>query len=155
MFQGPIRRLDGRNIADFGFDFSKHVQNIGSAAGRIMHGNWGDPNLLAKIDKDCHWSYSSTSLITEGHRMPMNISLTPHLEEMIRAKIASGSYTSASEVVREALRLLEEEDQIRTLKLQKLREDIQEGLDSGPPTVFDPRKIKQAARANKARNGKK
>ena len=42
--------------------------------------------------------------------MPMNISLTPHLEEMIRAKIASASYNSASEVVREALRLLEEED---------------------------------------------
>ncbi len=34
--------------------------------------------------------------------MPMNISLTPHLEEMIREKIASGSYNSASEVVREA-----------------------------------------------------
>jgi len=34
--------------------------------------------------------------------MPMNISLTPHLEEMIREKIASGSYNSASEVVRSA-----------------------------------------------------
>ena len=87
--------------------------------------------------------------------MPMNISLTPHLEEMIRAKIASGSYNSASEVVREALRLLEEEDQIRSLKMQKLREDIREGLESGRSTVFDPKEIKRAAREKKSRKGKK
>ena len=82
--------------------------------------------------------------------MPMNISLTPHLEEMIREKIASGSYNSASEVVREALRLLEQEDQIRALKLQKLREDVQEGLQSGPSKVFDPQEIKRAAREKKS-----
>jgi len=85
----------------------------------------------------------------------MNISLTPHLEEMIRAKIASGSYNSASEVVREALRLLEEEDQLRSLKMQRLREDILEGLESGPSTEFDPREIKRAAREKKSRKGKK
>jgi len=78
--------------------------------------------------------------------MPMNISLTPHLEEMIREKIASGSYNSASEVVREALRLLEQADQFRALKMQKLREDVREGLDSGPSTTFDPQEIKRAAR---------
>jgi antitoxin ParD1/3/4 len=81
--------------------------------------------------------------------MPMNISLTPHLEEMIRAKIASGSYNSASEVVREALRLLEEEDRLRSLKLQRLRDDIREGLESGPSTAFDPAEIKRTARARK------
>jgi antitoxin ParD1/3/4 len=78
--------------------------------------------------------------------MPMNISLTPRLEEMIREKIASGSYSSASEVVREALRLLELEDQLRDLKLQRLRQDIREGLESGPARAFDPDKLKQAAR---------
>ena len=67
--------------------------------------------------------------------MPMNISLTPRLEEMIRQKIASGSYSSASEVVREALRLLELEDQLRILKLQRLRQDIREGLESGPAAL--------------------
>lgn len=82
--------------------------------------------------------------------MPMNISLTPRLEEMIREKIASGSYSSASEVVREALRLLELEDQLRTLKLQRLRQDIREGLESGPGTPFDSNKIKQAARQKKS-----
>jgi antitoxin ParD1/3/4 len=87
--------------------------------------------------------------------MPMNISLTPHLEEMIRAKIASGSYNSASEVVREALRLLEEEDELRSLKMQRLRKDIQEGLESGPSTAFDPKEIKQTARERKSRKGEK
>lgn len=87
--------------------------------------------------------------------MPMNISLTPHLEELIRAKIASGSYNSASEVVREALRLLEEEDKFRSLKLQRLREEIRGGLESGPFTVFDPKEIKRAAREKKTRKGKK
>jgi antitoxin ParD1/3/4 len=81
--------------------------------------------------------------------MPMNISLTPHLEEMIRGKIASGSYNSASEVVREALRLLEQADEFRALKIQKLREDIREGLDSGPSTEFDPQEIKRVARQRK------
>src|SRR5260370_17067227 len=60
--------------------------------------------------------------------MPMNISLTPHLEEMIREKIASGSYNSASEVVREALRLLEQEDQLRSLKIQNLHQHIHQAL---------------------------
>ena len=82
--------------------------------------------------------------------MPMNISLTPHLEEMIREKIASGSYTSASEVVREALRLLEQEDQLRSLKLQSLRQDVREGLESRPSKLFDPQEIKRAAREKKS-----
>ncbi len=54
----------------------------------------------------------------------------PHLEEMIREKIASGCCSSASEVVREQLRLLEQADEFPALELQKLREDIREGLDS-------------------------
>jgi antitoxin ParD1/3/4 len=82
--------------------------------------------------------------------VPMNISLTPRLEEMIREKIASGSYSSASEVVREALRLLELEDELRNLKLRRLRHDIREGLDSGPSTTFEPDKIKRAARRRKS-----
>lgn len=81
--------------------------------------------------------------------MPMNISLTPHLEALIREKVESGSYTSASEVVREALRLLEDEDQLRALKMERLRRDIQEGLKSDPATKFDPQEIKGAAREKK------
>lgn len=41
----------------------------------------------------------------------MNVSLTPELEKFVQDKVESGRYTSASEVVREALRLLEKKDQ--------------------------------------------
>ena len=79
--------------------------------------------------------------------MGMNINLTPQLEEMVRQKVASGLYTSASEVVREALRLMEEQDRLRAAKLEQLRGDIREGLNSGAATAWDAAEIKQAGRA--------
>lgn len=60
----------------------------------------------------------------------MNVHLTPELERLVQDKVKSGRYNSASEVVREALRLLEESDQIRQLRLQEMRRKIQEGWDS-------------------------
>lgn len=59
----------------------------------------------------------------------MNVSLTPELEKLVNEKVASGMYHTASEVVREGLRLLEERDQIREMKLEKLRREIQVGVD--------------------------
>jgi antitoxin ParD1/3/4 len=78
--------------------------------------------------------------------MPINVSLTPQLEDMIRKKVASGLYNSASEVVREALRLMEEHDRRRAVKLEQLRQDIRYGLDSGDPTPWDPEEIKRDGR---------
>ena len=75
-------------------------------------------------------------------RMGMNVNLTPHLEEMVRNKVSSGKYTSASEVVREALRLMQEQDQLKELKLQQLRNDIQQGLNSGPGVPWDAEEMK-------------
>jgi antitoxin ParD1/3/4 len=46
----------------------------------------------------------------------MNVSLTPQLEAMIRERVASGRYNNASEVVREALRLLEERERLDHLR---------------------------------------
>ncbi len=54
----------------------------------------------------------------------MNVSLTPELEEFVSAKVESGRYHSASEVVREALRLLEERDQDRAARLAEFNEEI-------------------------------
>jgi antitoxin ParD1/3/4 len=51
----------------------------------------------------------------------MNVSLTPQLEKFVSAKVESGRYNSASEVVREALRLLEEHDSARA-RLQRKSE---------------------------------
>ena len=59
----------------------------------------------------------------------MNVSLTPELEKFVQEKVKSGRYLSASEVVREALRLLQEEDQIRQLRLEKLRKEIMMGIE--------------------------
>lgn len=78
--------------------------------------------------------------------MTMNVNLSPQLEAMVKAKVASGRYTSASEVVREALRLMEHQDQLRDLKLQELRRAIQDGLDSGEPVSWNPEAIKAAGR---------
>ena len=52
----------------------------------------------------------------------MNVSLTPELEKFVSAKVRAGRYTSASEVVREALRLLEEHDQERAGQLARARD---------------------------------
>jgi antitoxin ParD1/3/4 len=60
----------------------------------------------------------------------MNVSLTPDLEKLIQEKVSSGLYTSASEVVREALRLLAESDRQRALRVHELREHIAKGLAS-------------------------
>lgn len=60
----------------------------------------------------------------------MNISLTPKLESLIRTKVNSGLYGNASEVVREALRLLEEKDRVNALKLDILRKEIATGIAS-------------------------
>jgi len=81
--------------------------------------------------------------------MGMNINLTSHLEEMVREKVESGLYTSASEVVREALRLMDEKDQLRAVRLNNLRLDIQAGLDSGPAVTWDAGEIKSKARVKR------
>ena len=76
----------------------------------------------------------------------MNISLNPHFEELVKAKVDSGLYNSVSEVVREALRLLEERDQLRALRMDELRRDIQKGIDSGDPAPLDMDVIKVRGR---------
>ena len=80
----------------------------------------------------------------------MNVNLTPHLDQMVRQKVASGLYNSASEVVREALRLMEEHDRMRAAKLEQLKGDINEGLDSGEPTPRNPDEALQVGRKLKA-----
>ncbi len=60
----------------------------------------------------------------------MNVSLTPELEKLVQAKVRTGRYNSASEVVREALRLLEQHDSLRATHLKELRSRIDEGLAS-------------------------
>ncbi len=59
----------------------------------------------------------------------MNVSLTPELEKIVNFKVESGLYNSASEVIREGLRLLQQRDEMRELKLEALRKAIQLGIN--------------------------
>jgi len=54
----------------------------------------------------------------------MNVSLTPELDKFVAGKVESGRYNSASEVVREALRLLEEHDGVRAAQLAAFNQEI-------------------------------
>ena len=78
--------------------------------------------------------------------MTMNVNLSPQLEAMVRAKVASGRYTSASEVVCEAQRLMEQQDQLRLLQFEQLRRDIQDGLASPEAEAWNPKAIKAEGR---------
>jgi antitoxin ParD1/3/4 len=69
----------------------------------------------------------------------MNVSLTSELEKFVSTKVESGRYNSASEVVREALRLLEEHDTARAAQLAEFNEELGRrlaGFDRGE--VVDP-----------------
>jgi antitoxin ParD1/3/4 len=61
--------------------------------------------------------------------MAMNVSLTPELEKFVEEKVKSGMYNSASEVVRQALRLLRRQEEVERIHLEKLRAEIQLGID--------------------------
>ena len=58
----------------------------------------------------------------------MNVNLTPELEKLIQDKVKSGLYNNQSEVVREALRLLSERDELRRAHLTGLRDALAKGL---------------------------
>jgi antitoxin ParD1/3/4 len=88
----------------------------------------------------------------------MNVSLTVRLQQMVARRVASGRYGSASEVVREALRLLEEREQLRDARLQQLRRDVSIGLralDRGDSVPFDRRELDAIKAEGRRRIGRK
>jgi antitoxin ParD1/3/4 len=64
--------------------------------------------------------------------MATSYSIGKHFEEMIEGLLESGRYSTASEVMREGLRLVEEREERRRVKLEALRAEIQKGFGSGP-----------------------
>ena len=60
----------------------------------------------------------------------MNLHLSPELEQLVQSKVKSDRYNSASEVVREALRLLEQRDEVFTRCKEEIGEQIEEGWQS-------------------------
>ena len=59
----------------------------------------------------------------------MNVSLTQELEAMVKDKVHSGMYHSASEVIRAGLRLLKDQDQLYAIRLAELRKEVAIGIE--------------------------
>jgi antitoxin ParD1/3/4 len=78
-----------------------------------------------------------------------SVSLGNYFESFIESKISQGRYKNASEVIRAGLRLLEEEEN----HVFALKNAIQEGLDSGTATNFNPKKHLELLKASKRLNG--
>jgi antitoxin ParD1/3/4 len=66
----------------------------------------------------------------------MNISLTPELDNFVNDKVASGMYHSASEVIREGLRLLKEQDTLKNLRVEALKKEIASGIEQADRGQF-------------------
>jgi len=88
----------------------------------------------------------------------MNISLTPDLERQVDERVASGLYTSASEVVREALRLFLQFESARAKGMEELGGMIAEGLaqaDAGKVVAGDEARRQSHARVAARRTARK
>lgn len=59
----------------------------------------------------------------------MNVSLTAELERWVLERVQRGRYRSASEVVREGLRMLQEREAEHAVRLEALRREVGVGLD--------------------------
>ena len=101
---------------------------------------------MAILATHSRFSYSGFSQLRTAMSSTMNVSLTPELARFARAMVESGRYSSASEVVRNALRLLEE----REAETAHLRGLMQDALESGPAVPFDGERIRQRLRARAA-----
>ncbi len=64
--------------------------------------------------------------------MPTSYVVGEHFERFIQTQVESGRYVSVSEVVREALRLMEDQESLRELHIADLRRQVEEGMNSGP-----------------------
>lgn len=79
----------------------------------------------------------------------MNVSLTPDLERFVQSKVESGMYTSASEVVRESLRLLHMHDDLQAQRIAQLNQAI----DIGMLQLQQGKKVLAKDSLNKMKNG--
>ncbi len=81
----------------------------------------------------------------------MNVSLSAELAAFVEDEVASGEYTTASEVVRDGLRQLLRNRELRAEKAAILRREIGQGLDQARAGKFSPRSVDEIAAALRAR----
>lgn len=78
-----------------------------------------------------------------------SISLGDYFESFVESSITKGRYNNASEVIRAGLRLLEEEES----KIKVLKTAIQEGIDSGIASDFNPKQHLESLKDKSLKNG--
>lgn len=77
----------------------------------------------------------------------MNVNLTAEMVDFIESEVSTGHYVSASEVVREALRIMRHDREAETVKLHLLRDEIERGYDQSERDEFSSRTVDQIAEA--------
>lgn len=77
----------------------------------------------------------------------MNVSLPADMADFVEGEVAAGGYGSASEVVREALRLLRREKALERERLEILRREVGRGLDQAAAGMLSPRSVADIAAA--------
>lgn len=77
----------------------------------------------------------------------ISVSITEELDRTMKDAVKRGEYGSSSEVVRDALRGWHKNREREKLEIQRIRQLVQEGIDSGPGTTKTIDEIKKAARA--------
>jgi antitoxin ParD1/3/4 len=91
------------------------------------------------VTADIQPRHSCIGAVLSGWSQPknfMNVDLTPDLEQLVQSKVKSGHYKSPSEVVREALRLSEQRDEVFTNHEEEFRNQIEEGWRSAKRGEF-------------------
>ncbi len=84
----------------------------------------------------------------------MNVSLTPTLEKLVQKKVNTGLYNSASEVVREALRLMDKKDKLSSLKLKELKKDLAIGIEqANQGKLLDGKEVFKKLRMHHKKSG--
>lgn len=85
--------------------------------------------------------------------MPSSYNIGSHYEALVRKLVDSGRYASASEVMRDSLRLLEQREETRAIELESLRREYAEGKASGEPVEIDPQEFIRGLKAERRSNG--
>jgi antitoxin ParD1/3/4 len=67
----------------------------------------------------------------------LTVSLTPHQAATMQNAIDSGGYASNSEIVRDALRLSEQREEVRRMEIARLKKAYDEGIVSGEGRNID------------------
>ncbi|CAN7374170.1 ribbon-helix-helix domain-containing protein [Mesorhizobium caraganae] len=83
----------------------------------------------------------------------LTVSLTPKQAARLQDAVDGGGYASNSEIVREALRLWEQREELRTLELERLKRAYDEGMASGDGQDVDRAAFLRALKAERAARG--